>query len=372
MKKVYLFAVAAMFATVSMAQISGQRKAQHVPKSIDKKINTNSKVPTQFFIDYDEADEALATAYQRYAWSLNSDVNDSADFNNFVVAFDSIYDHANFTTYTPGVDFNNYTLDSIYVAIGHANTSGQVNELTITVISLDANGYPQTTTNLWDTIISSNTSFTGGASWLNFGVVALGPNLSLTSNQKVGVLVEFDGPDTDTLGVLAGFPNAGTCQTASVSASRSYFFPNTYATYTDYNSYGTLPTATGADIYYDCNNSGTYTPNSNEENLIQNGGIWALVTVDVQQSVNELSSTTSFSVYPNPSNGVFNISLDAQKAEQLTLTVNNIVGQTVLTKQVRVAGKTNETISLEGYDKGIYFLTIDNNKEKQTVKLIVE
>lgn len=91
-----------------------------------------------------------------------------------------------------------------------------------------------------------------------------------------------------------------------------------------------------------------------------------------QVGINELTETTSFSVYPNPSNGVFNISLDAQKAEQLTLTVNNIVGQTVLTKQVRVAGKTNETISLEGYDKGIYFLTIDNNKEKQTVKLIVE
>src|SRR5690606_10618153 len=112
-------------------------------------------------------------------------------------------------------------------------------------------------------------------------------------------------------------------------------------------------------------------PNTNETFYTQSTPMVRL-NFDPTSSVNELSSTTSFSVYPNPSNGVFNISLDAQKAEQLTLTVNNIVGQTVLTKQVRVAGKTNETISLEGYDKGIYFLTIDNNKEKQTVKLIVE
>ena len=89
-------------------------------------------------------------------------------------------------------------------------------------------------------------------------------------------------------------------------------------------------------------------------------------------SVNELSNNTSFSVYPNPSKGDFNISLNAQTAEMLTFTVNNIVGQTVITKQVRVAGQTNETISLAGFDKGVYFLTIDNNKEKQTVKLIVE
>ena len=88
--------------------------------------------------------------------------------------------------------------------------------------------------------------------------------------------------------------------------------------------------------------------------------------------INELDNNTSFSVYPNPSNGDFNISLNAQTAEMLTLTVNNIVGQTVMTKQVRVAGQTNETISLAGFDKGVYFLTIDNNKEKQTVKLIVE
>jgi hypothetical protein len=88
--------------------------------------------------------------------------------------------------------------------------------------------------------------------------------------------------------------------------------------------------------------------------------------------INELDNNTSFSVYPNPSKGDFNINLNSQKAEMLTLTVNNIVGQTVMTKQVRVAGQTNETISLAGFDKGVYFLTIDNNKEKQTVKLIVE
>jgi len=88
--------------------------------------------------------------------------------------------------------------------------------------------------------------------------------------------------------------------------------------------------------------------------------------------VKELSSNTTFTVFPNPSNGIFNINLDAKSTEVVNLTVNNIVGQTVLTKKVTVSGQTKETISLANFDKGIYFLTIDNNNEKQTVKLIVE
>ena len=88
--------------------------------------------------------------------------------------------------------------------------------------------------------------------------------------------------------------------------------------------------------------------------------------------VKELSSNTTFTVFPNPSNGIFNINLDAKSTEVVNLTVNNIVGQTVLTKRVTASGKTTETISLANFDKGVYFLTIDNNNEKQTVKLIVE
>ena len=112
-------------------------------------------------------------------------------------------------------------------------------------------------------------------------------------------------------------------------------------------------------------------PNTNE-NFFTTATPMVRLIVNNPISVEEMNNNTSFSVYPNPSSGDFNIRLTSQTAEMLTLTVNNIVGQTVLTKQVRVAGQTNETISLAGFDKGVYFLTIDNNKEKQTVKLIVE
>ena len=84
--------------------------------------------------------------------------------------------------------------------------------------------------------------------------------------------------------------------------------------------------------------------------------------------VNEVENTLNFNVFPNPSNGVFNINFSSNEENNVNLTVKNVVGQTVITETVNVSGKTNHQISLSDYSKGIYFLTVGN----ETVKLIVE
>jgi len=84
--------------------------------------------------------------------------------------------------------------------------------------------------------------------------------------------------------------------------------------------------------------------------------------------VDEVANDVSFNVFPNPSAGEFNINLSSFDANNVNLTVKNVVGKTILNKTVAVSGNTVETISLSDYSKGVYFLTIDN----ETVKLIVE
>ena len=96
--------------------------------------------------------------------------------------------------------------------------------------------------------------------------------------------------------------------------------------------------------------------------------IGAYITQDDFVGVEETANDASFSVYPNPSNGEFNINLTSENSQNVNLTVRNVVGQTIINKTVAVSGLTKETISLSDYSNGIYFLTIDNN----TVKLIVE
>ena len=84
--------------------------------------------------------------------------------------------------------------------------------------------------------------------------------------------------------------------------------------------------------------------------------------------LNEVNNNVKFNVFPNPSNGIFNINLSSNEVNNAILTVKNVVGQTVLTETVNVSGNTNHQISLVDYSKGIYFLTVNN----ETVKLIVE
>ena len=85
--------------------------------------------------------------------------------------------------------------------------------------------------------------------------------------------------------------------------------------------------------------------------------------------INDVANNkVNFDVYPNPSTGEFNINLNKDMGATVNLMVKNVVGQTIINKQIAVTGNQVETISLAGYDKGVYFLTINN----ETVKLIVE
>ena len=94
------------------------------------------------------------------------------------------------------------------------------------------------------------------------------------------------------------------------------------------------------------------------------------LTIDPQYGVGveEVEKDIRFNVFPNPSRGIFNINLSSNDENTVNLAVKNVVGQTVLTETVNVAGTTRHQISLANYSKGIYFLTIGN----ETTKLIVE
>ena len=80
---------------------------------------------------------------------------------------------------------------------------------------------------------------------------------------------------------------------------------------------------------------------------------------DVKQSI--------FNVYPNPTNGVFNIVLDA--TSKYDVTVNNVLGQTVYTTSTNAMATT---IDLSNFDKGVYTIELRNENATYTEKVIVE
>lgn len=72
-------------------------------------------------------------------------------------------------------------------------------------------------------------------------------------------------------------------------------------------------------------------------------------------------------LYPNPSNGVFNISLAIK--EQTSFTVYSQMGQKVLETST---SELYNVIDLSNLSKGIYLLEINNGKTKQVEKLMVQ
>jgi subtilisin-like proprotein convertase family protein len=79
----------------------------------------------------------------------------------------------------------------------------------------------------------------------------------------------------------------------------------------------------------------------------------------------------NLSIYPNPSNGTFNLSFMPQN-EKVTIDIYDIRGRAILSKSYKPIGQFNETLSLDNAKSGMYLLTITDGSQKITKKIIVE
>ena len=97
------------------------------------------------------------------------------------------------------------------------------------------------------------------------------------------------------------------------------------------------------------------------------------ITVMNCVGVNEYSISNEINIYPNPTNGMFNIHISNAKFEQLIIIVVDIRGREIL----KVSDKNNvsdyyKQISLENVAKGIYYIKLNIGADLAVQKLIVE
>ncbi|MDQ3193029.1 MAG: T9SS type A sorting domain-containing protein, partial [Bacteroidota bacterium] len=81
----------------------------------------------------------------------------------------------------------------------------------------------------------------------------------------------------------------------------------------------------------------------------------------------------SFSVYPNPNTGEFNLNMTNEKAGTYMISISNLIGQQVYTERVTVTnGNLQKSMNLSNFEKGIYILTVsDEGSKAKTVRKIV-
>jgi hypothetical protein len=88
-------------------------------------------------------------------------------------------------------------------------------------------------------------------------------------------------------------------------------------------------------------------------------------------SITDLIVNRTMDIYPNPSNGKFNLKVETGKAEEYTLEIFNSLGASVWKQEdVTISGTFITNVDLKGSPSGIYTVAL-RNKANSIVKKIV-
>ncbi|MGQ0828123.1 MAG: T9SS type A sorting domain-containing protein [Bacteroidota bacterium] len=85
--------------------------------------------------------------------------------------------------------------------------------------------------------------------------------------------------------------------------------------------------------------------------------------------INEMQSNTEISIYPNPNNGNFQLTVPTQNSENATIKIFNVFGERVFIEQLEKSANNN--ILLSDLSNGIYFVNILSDNKSYTQKLII-
>ena len=89
-------------------------------------------------------------------------------------------------------------------------------------------------------------------------------------------------------------------------------------------------------------------------------------------AVSDVTKQNDLFIYPNPTNGNFNIRMNT-KTNKITTEIINLAGQIVSTKSYNVAGsKIDQAINATNLPKGVYIVKINDGDSVQTKKLIIK
>lgn len=88
-----------------------------------------------------------------------------------------------------------------------------------------------------------------------------------------------------------------------------------------------------------------------------------------------ISNTNDFQnlrIYPNPAKDRLTLQLQLAKAEKLTISLTNLNGQVLLSKNIENTQEVNESFDISKLASGMYFLQINSKNGTQSQKVIIE
>jgi hypothetical protein len=269
---------------------------------------------------------------------VSTDYSGSGDPNNATWTELTVNERADgnswdFTHVYP-VDLSNYIGEpKVFVAFKYTSTTSNAATWEIDSIQITETALPNRAPEI------SNTSFSP---------------TSPTDEDDVQVSADITDPDGDAISATLFWGTASDAMTNEVSFT---------ATGVGDQYTGTIP-AQSADthVYFkieaeDGNDTTAVTGDYTVESSTPPDGIEDLTELDME-------------VYPNPSNGQFNIVVNENTSDNFRIAVFNISGQLVYQSEFNAGQESRKTINITNLSDGVYYLQVRSDKAIKVIKLL--
>lgn len=108
-------------------------------------------------------------------------------------------------------------------------------------------------------------------------------------------------------------------------------------------------------------------------NNCANGAPRFLLLLPCSQRAEILTSNEDINIFPNPSDGLFSISINSSSDSRYNILVHDILGKELMKENLSVhKGLTEHQINLQQLNPGLYFLTLTSSETKQVIKITRE
>ena len=97
-----------------------------------------------------------------------------------------------------------------------------------------------------------------------------------------------------------------------------------------------------------------------------------IIHFDGPTGIADAQHTIGMTISPNPSTGLFKLSISGLNERNATISVTDITGRTIVLHTLSFAPIQPEQFDLSGYPKGLYFVKIQTGSESIVRKLVIE
>ncbi len=106
--------------------------------------------------------------------------------------------------------------------------------------------------------------------------------------------------------------------------------------------------------------------------LVNNMAIFPLVICTTATDLmNYNSLANNVNIIPNPSSGLFNVLINLSSAQDITIQVSDVLGQSLLMNDHKSLMTAVLPVDLSEMTSGVYFITVTNGKEKNVQRVIL-